>query len=80
MHKFGIIPGISCAQLSQYSTAFQVKILVVGNVYALYSSFEQVIHNVFTAKYELCSLLYDGFTHNTQGLLLKLLIYLKKGY
>lgn len=80
MYKSSLAFSTNCAQTPELSTAIRSHFLGVGNVSNFYPQYEQFMHIVFTTKSTETPLLLSLFTQNTHSLLLKLLIYLKKGY
>lgn len=69
----------TCVKQAHYSTSFFSEFLTVGNSPVFYSTKPQVLHSYSALRFINLSLLFGLFTHNPQALLLKLLIYLKKG-
>lgn len=72
--------SISCVKPGLYSTSFFEATFVVANLPGIYPQKHPVMHSRYTSFFKDFSLLFSSFTRFTQRLLLKLLIYLKKGY
>lgn len=80
MYNLPLACGNTHVQTPVFVHLFVLHNKAVNKTPGLYQAFVAVIHKVLPPTTYSSNLLTSGYARNTQGLLLQLLIYLKKGY